>query len=375
MIKVKKNSEKLIESAKFHIHKFGKKEKPAKEDIVLITCFSEFGCESLGLHYCIPQIIIENPDKYYICVGWYGRQFLYSHLVDEYWEMDETHQFLREYVNAFNHKSKNLKKIENNLSEFGKVIPAAYMARISIGNFCKDCGHLWSNVEQIPSCPKCDSINFTKSLLSDCKNKKKDLIPIPKPSQEKMEYVKKYLKPKTVGIFARNRKMYGRNLDSNFYLEAINLLKNKGYNIIWLGEKCSVLPCPDQEIVDFSQNPESQDLELTLAIISQLEFTVQFWTASTRLASMVNVPWLLFESPDQLIGGGQEGIRIRLTSDEDKRKLVFADFLNVKENPENNIKILRKAIEEMEDKNWKPMIGDVKNIQVVEIMLKNKNWI
>jgi hypothetical protein len=43
--------------------------------------------------------------------------------------------------------------------------------------------------------------------------------------------------------------------------------------------------------MDFSRLPEARDLELTLAIISQLQFTVQFWTASTRLAAMVGTPF------------------------------------------------------------------------------------
>jgi hypothetical protein len=41
--------------------------------------------------------------------------------------------------------------------------------------------------------------------------------------------------------------------------------------------------------------------------MTNLQFTIQFWTASTRLASMMGVPWILFESPDQIAGNGQEG--------------------------------------------------------------------
>jgi hypothetical protein len=83
--------------------------------------------------------------------------------------------------------------------------------------------------------------------------------------------------------------------------------------------------------------PESRDLELVLAIISHLKFTVQFWTASTRLASAMKVPWLLFESPNQIVGNGQEGIRIALTTDEDKKKLVLSNYFNVLENQEERM--------------------------------------
>jgi alkanesulfonate monooxygenase SsuD/methylene tetrahydromethanopterin reductase-like flavin-dependent oxidoreductase (luciferase family) len=48
---------------------------------------------------------------------------------------------------------------------------------------------------------------------------------------------KQYLKPNSVGIFARGRAMYGRNLSPEFYVNLIKMLEDLGYNPIWLGEK------------------------------------------------------------------------------------------------------------------------------------------
>ena len=82
--------DKLLSELKFKIFKFNNRPKPQDiKRILIISCFSEFGCESIGLHYCIPKVISCNPGAYVICVGWHGRDYLYRHLVDEYWEIEE----------------------------------------------------------------------------------------------------------------------------------------------------------------------------------------------------------------------------------------------------------------------------------------------
>jgi ADP-heptose:LPS heptosyltransferase len=189
------------------------------------------------------------------------------------------------------------------------------------------------------------------------------------------ERARKYLKENSVGIFARSRKAYGRNLPSEFYINLIKNLEKKGYNPIWLGEKQSVLPCPVDHIVDFSRMPESRDLELTLAIISNLKFTVQFWTASTRLASIIGIPWILFETPDQIAGNGQEGKRIALTTDSNKKKLILAHYFNVLENQDRALKVLDEAIDEMCQNNWDDVLGLIEDEGIVNDMLKKQeNW-
>jgi ADP-heptose:LPS heptosyltransferase len=214
-----------------------------------------------------------------------------------------------------------------------------------------------------------------KGFLSDVSNHRENAVKIPFPCQKVQERARKYLKENSVGIFARSRKAYGRNLPSEFYINLIKNLEKKGYNPIWLGEKQSVLPCPVDHIVDFSRMPESRDLELTLAIISNLKFTVQFWTASTRLASIIGIPWILFETPDQIAGNGQEGKRIALTTDSNKKKLILAHYFNVLENQDRALKVLDEAIDEMCQNNWDDVLGLIEDEGIVNDMLKKQeNW-
>lgn len=368
--------EKTVSELKFHKHKFNNRQVPVdKNRILIITCFSEFGCESLGLMYCIPRILQKYPGMYVICVGFYGRAYLYKHLVDEYWELDESHQWLREFVTAFSHSSRNLKKLEESLSQYGRVYRGILMGQICLGNTCRDCGNFWGNENEDVPCPKCNSLNVDRSLLSDIPNQKKNAVHIPKPGIQAINKAKKYLKPNSVGIFARGRVMYGRNLRPDFYVKLIHNLENLGYNPVWLGEKQSVLPCPVDHIFDFSKTIESRDLEITLAIISQLKFTIQFWTASTRLSSMMNVPWILFESPDQIAGAGQEGRRIALTTDFNKKKLVVAQYHNVMENEDIALDLVNKAIYEMNQDNWNDIVGLVNQPEIINFMLeKQQKW-
>jgi hypothetical protein len=112
---------------------------------------------------------------------------------------------------------------------------------------------------------------------------------------------------------------------------------------------------------------EARDLELTLAIICQLKFTVQFWTASTRFAGIMGIPYMLFESPDQIWGNGQEGFRRNLC-DFGNRKLVAAHFLNVYNDNDRGLSVVERAIQEMNDGNWEDIVDMVENYSVVEGM-------
>lgn len=369
--------EKILPSIGFNKFKFSNKQPPDdKSKILFITCFSEFGCESIALLYCIPKIIQKFSPSYVVCVGWHGRDYLYRHLVDEFWAVKEEHQWLREYSLAFKSTSKNISNLEASLENLGSLYKGEMMGQICLGNTCRSCNNFWGESSHDCVCPLCKSSNIERGLLNDVKTHKKFAVNIPKPRQECLEQVKKsYLKPKSVGVFARNRVCYGRNLGSNFYIKLVNSLKDRGYNPIWLGERQSILPCPLEDITDFSSTKDSDNLELTLALISQLEFTVQFWTASTRLASMVNIPWILFESPDQIVGNGQEGIRIALTSDTDKKKIVLAQYKNVLEDQDTALKILFRSIDEMHSGNWSDVIGQVDNPDIISSMLeKQKLW-
>ncbi len=342
------SSELLVDSINFKIYKFNNREKPNKDRVLIITCFSEFGCETVSVLYCIPRLLQIYSGYYVICVGWNGREFFYRHLVDEYWELDEKHQWLREYSRAFHHVSRNLKKLEERiLPDYGKVIPCLAMGHICLTNFCNNCKHYWNGLK-VKSCPKCSSENVKLSLFNDVENSKKTAIHLPYPSLKKLKEAQKLVKNGSVGIFARNRKTYGRNLQQDFYIKLIDLLKSFGYNIVWLGEKQSTMACPIEGIPDFR---EVNDLELTLAIITRLSFTIQFWTASSRLSGMMKIPYLLFESPDQIFGKGQEGYRLELTT-LGKKKIVFTNFLEIYNDNEKGLELTTRAINEMKDGNF-----------------------
>jgi predicted Zn-ribbon and HTH transcriptional regulator len=368
MIKMK-NSEEPICNIEFNILKFTERPKPDDPSkIVVICCFSEFGCEVMGAMYCIPRIIQENPGAYFILMGWYGRAYLYRHLVDEFWETKEEFQFLRDKAMAFHHVSKNLAKLEKYAEKIGKVVTSDKLGRMAVGNTCKQCEHLWGDISDAIRCPKCQSLNIVKALFADIKYWKPKMTPIPRPSKEKLAEAEQYIKVKPgcrpVGVVARNRKTYGRNLQPEFYVKLVEKLESMHYTPVWFGEKQSTMACPVEGIVDFSRMPESRDLELTLAIVSQLDFTIQFWTASTRLASLVGTPFLLFESPDQLFGQGQEAYRMALTT-LGKKKLVLSHFLNVYNGHEAAIDLVGKCIGEMERNNWDDVIGLVDEPDVV----------
>lgn len=360
-----KKKENIIKDVLLKIYKFNTKVKPNKDDIIIICCFSEFGCEVVGCMYSIPQIIKKYPDKYKIVVGWYGRSFLYSHLVDEFWELDEQFMFLKDFSRAFHHISRNLKNIENKLRQYGNVIFSSHLGRLCVSSYCKDCGFNWSinSLQKIKYkkdiCPECSSKNVYLPVFYDIDDWKSKSTRISQPSFYKLEKARSLIKKPCVGIFARNRNCYGRNFNINFYIKVIELIKNMGYNIIWLGEKCSVFPCPVDDILDFSRSEYSDDLEFILSLVKNCEFTVQFWTASTRLSSIVGVPYILFETPEQIYGEfGHEGIRRRLC-DFSPSKLVLSHFESACSNQDRTISLLKKSIEELTNNNYCDIIGDV----------------
>lgn len=333
-----------------NVFDFKKRERPKDPaKIMFVFCFSEFGCETLGLMYVIPKMKKEYPETYFIAVGWYGREYLYRHLVDEFWEVKEEHQNLRKYSKAFHHTSRNLMMLERSFRGQGVVCPSAYLGQYVIGKRCLKCKKFYE--EGKDECPECKSKKFDPSIFGNMAEYKKNAVRVPTPSKEILDDANEYIDDNTVGVFARGRETYGRNLSPEFYKKLIFTLEKRGYNIIWLGEKTSTQACPCDHILDFSRLPESRNLELTLAILSKLKFTVQYWTASTRLASMMGTPYLLFESPDQIYGNGQEGYR-RWLCDFSNNKLVIAHFHDMHEDNDRCLKLTDKAIEEMEFYNF-----------------------
>jgi hypothetical protein len=290
--------------------------------------------------------------------------------VDEFWEIKDEHMWLRDYARAFHHQSINLRRIEEEASWHGTVIPSVALGKYAVCNYCITCGKFWNNWRKYSECClACKSTNIVRSIFTDIKHYKQTATPIPKPSPKKMEWAKSILKPNAVGVFARGRKTYGRNLPESFYVDLVKTIEDLGYNVIWLGEKQNCIPCPVKHVLDFSQMEESRDLENTLAIISNLEFTIQFWTASTRLAGMMGVPFIVFESPEQIYCSGlmygQEGKRLELTSFGNK-KLVISHYLKVKENTGQALELTKRAIAEMQAGNYEDIIGMVDSQAAVQ---------
>src|SRR6516225_8478838 len=97
-----KSHEEPLLDISFNIHKFTTRPKPSDSSkVMIISCFSEFGCECVGATYCIPRLLKQYPDKYIIVMGWLGRAYLYKHLADEFWETKEEVQWLRDHSLAF----------------------------------------------------------------------------------------------------------------------------------------------------------------------------------------------------------------------------------------------------------------------------------
>lgn len=340
---------------RFEIHKFSKRLKPDPRNTIIIPCFSEFGTEVLGTLYCLPILLQRRYiGKYSIALGWQGRAFLYKNLVDEFWEIGEEHQWLREYCRAFHHCSKNLQKVETDFMKMGKVINAMEIGEPAVYpklQICliQGCGGDMHLAEGAQKCRKCKCTFPDVGLFNDPRRGKKKAV---WPKITKSESVSKYIKPNSVGITARNRICYGRNLPSSFYERLIYMLEDMGYDPIWIGEKSTILPCPVPKITDFSSTPESKNLENTLSLVSQLKFTIQYWTASTRLAGLVGTPYIIFESKDQIESTGHEGFRLYLCS-KGSGKLVLAEYQDMADDHDKALEATKRAIVEVEMNNFK----------------------
>jgi len=372
----KEEQEEKIVDVSFNVHKFNNRPKPDDTNkIVIIGAFSEFGCETVSILYSLPRFLEQNLGKYIIVMGWYGREYLYRHLADEFWELKEEYQWLREYSRAFYHVSKNLTKVEKNAEKYGRVCSSQHSSIPIIMDRCH-CGHMWSDLENtVDCCPNCQRKDFIKAVFKEVAFWKRLAVKIPLPSKEKLYRAQTYVKNNSVGIFARGRKTYGRNLQPEFYIKLIELVRSFGYEPIWLGEKTSTQPCPVDDILDFSRLDESKDLELTYAIVKQCKFTIQFWTASTRISGMMGVPYLLFESPDQIWGMGQEGYRRNLC-DLGPSKLCVSHYLSILDNNDAGIALVKRCIDEMKEGNFEDVFGLLENEAVArELRRKNSNKI
>lgn len=366
--------EPIVADLRFKVHKFNKRKRPADlRNIRIYPAFSEFGCEILGVLYCLPRLMqTRHSGKYTIVMGWHGREYLYRHLVDEFWEIDEEYQWLREYSRAFYHESINLRRAEKQANKQGAVVPITEISNVAVYPKMDKClvpkcdGAILALPDR-QMCRKCLFSYPEIGLFDRIDHSKLEARWLSSPTSTALERAKKYLVPNAVGITARWRRTYGRNLQPIFYERLIYLLEDMGYRPIWLGEKTSIMPCPFERIINFSNSEDANDLETTLALVSQLKFTIQFWTASSRLAGLMGVPYIIFESPDQLYGIGQEGMRMNLCTKGDK-KVVISHFRSIFEDNTAGLSLVKQAVKEMADGNFQDIIGLVENQDLVQLM-------
>lgn len=362
--------EKKVNEIKFYRHIYNKK---TQCDTIFIFCLVEFGCEFLIPHYLMSAVCSANQGKKIVVIGWYGREFLYKHLCDEFWELDENYMWLRETSRALHHNSKTIKKLELLLKQYGTVYPSYKFGNALLEAVCLKCGAKFGSKNVKNVCSLCLGTEINQSFFAQKEKSKENFKPLPQISWSALEFAKKYEKPNMVGIFARKRTAYGRNLDEHFYKNLINELKKRNFNCVWLGEKQSILQCPDPEILDFSNMPESRNLEYSIAIVSKCVFTIQMWTASTRLSLEANTPFMLVESPDQIYGNGQEGIRLELLNKNNTPNIMLlCNYEKVVSNIGSFSNLILENIKKMEKKEYGTFIGMVDDEEYVQGMMKDK---
>jgi len=213
-------------------------------------------------------------------------------------------------------------------------------------------------------CKSCNSKNISLPLLETLDKTIAVDVPLPKERGIKVP-------ENSVAIFARNRKTYGRNLPKEFYLKLNSSLRENGFNPIYLGENSSSLNMPD--CIDFSSMPCAKELDFTLEVLSKVKFSIQFWTASTRLSAITKTPFILVESPNQVAHQTQELQRIALTSDFDKKKIIVCHYVDFLKEQEEGINLINQAIKEIKENNWNHIIGMVKDKEILHSIIKNNN--
>lgn len=365
MIFKKSSKEEKIDNFCFNVFKFTNRQKSSK--ILIITNFCELGVETLACMYSIPKLLEIFNSYYVILVGWSGREYFYRHLVDEFWELKSENYWLKDTCNAFYHNSKNLDRLEIELKKLGILFKGHYLGNFLISNVCKKCFHSWQNKSLI--CEKCGAKEITHPLFGRVENKR-FLRSIPKPKKETIDCVREHIPDNSVAIFARNRKTYGRNLPKSFYYDLNYLIKSKGYIPMYFGENSSSLNM--EGCVDFSTMPVAKDLSFTLAALSCVKFSIQFWTASTRLSSIVDTPFILVESVDQIALRGQEGLRIAAASNFNKKKIILCNYLSFLENLKDGLRSVDKSINELELDNWEYVTDLSGNKNMVYSLLDQK---
>jgi hypothetical protein len=348
--------EKILNEVVFDKHIF--RANLTNKPVILLSCLVEFGCESLLPHYYLPHHIKQYSNYHRIAVGWRGRKLFYQDF-DEFWEIKDEYMFLRDYCLAFSTSSKNIRNLEISLKNYGDVIPAKLLGNRFHEKSCQKCGNKELPFTPNIQCSKCRSTKFYPSLLENPEFGKREYTALKFDFAKYQDFVSKNVKEKTIAIFARNRTTYGRNLPEKFYIDFISKVRSKKYNVIWLGEKQSTLKCPLPDVFDFTQSEFADDVEACLALVSRCIGTFQAWTASTRFSQILDIPFCLIESTDQISGRGHEGKRLELlTMNMNKSKIIISNYLNSVKNLDEFLNMcIFNFLDFIENKNSTTVVG------------------
>jgi len=345
-IKQETNRKILFNEVSFNKHIFNE-EKHFQKKLFYLS-FGEFGCEALLPSFLIPRVNNNFPEYRKIVVGWSNREYFYRELCDEYWELDPKYMSLKDYSYAFESTAVEILSIYKRLTSIGVVIDGTKIGKLCVRAKCKKCAFEFEIDRGDIYCPKCYSENIEKSLFQGSSIYRKYAVPLPDIDKRYTDFANEYIPENTVALFARNRKTYKRNLSIEHYEKLINMITSLGYNIVLLGENVSSYNLKNNKIINFMDHELAGNLEAAFAIVNRCVFSLQFFTASSRISSMLGKPFILFESIDQIYGRGQEGIRLSLmTKNYNNKKIVLANFSDVFENIDESIELASKAIHEL----------------------------
>jgi len=334
----------VLQDLKFTIKKYKSENDTFKK--MYFSCFCEFGCEALLPTFLIPRIV-KNYDNYKIIIlGWEGREYFYKHLCDEFWELDKSQMpLLRSKAKAFQHNSRVIGQLETILRRSGVLIDGSTIGNLCVNSTCLVCQKEFPVQSGDISCMNCGSVKIKKSLLQGVKEYKYFRRALPNINPDLEGEMQNLIPSNSVGLFARNRETYGRNFSASHYKKIIDLFNDMGFNVVLLGEPVSSLNLNHPNVINLLNHKLAGNLEFAFAAVKRCMFTFQMYTASTRISSLLNVPYILVESADQIYGRGQEGIRLSLTTaDLQYKKLILSNYINTLENFDQFLVTLEKTV-------------------------------
>lgn len=310
--------------------------------------FGEFGCETILPTFLIPRINNNFPEYRKIVIGWNNREYFYRDLCDEYWELDSKYMQLKNNSYAFENISVEIASLHKRLAPLGVVLDGTKIGKLCVKAKCKKCFFEFEVDRGDVYCAKCYSEKIEKSLFQGAREYRKYANSLSPINSKYIDFASAYIPKNTVALFARNRKTYNRNLTIDHYNKIIDMIIGLGYKVVLLGEFVSSHFIQNNKVINFMNHDLAGNLEAAFAIVDQCVFSLQFFTASSRIGSLLNKPYIIFESADQIYGRGQEGIRLSLlTKNYDKKKIVLSNYLDIAQNTEEAIQVAKQAIHEL----------------------------